>query len=117
MPLSSKAIRVLSDLPRSIDGRVFPLSAEAVKSSWLRTVKRAHDRYHNTLGQQSSLTYPDGLVVATTPNALGQPSQAGSYASSIAYFANGGMSGFTYGNGIVHSLTQNLRELPLRSLD
>ncbi|MBS0458297.1 MAG: RHS repeat-associated core domain-containing protein [Proteobacteria bacterium] len=27
------------------------------------------------------------------------------------------MSGFTYGNGIVHTLTQNTRELPLRSLD
>ncbi|MBS0463980.1 MAG: hypothetical protein JSS03_03215 [Proteobacteria bacterium] len=27
------------------------------------------------------------------------------------------MSGFSYGNGIVHTLTQNTRELPLRSLD
>jgi RHS repeat-associated protein len=72
---------------------------------------------YNALAQESQLTYPDGLVVATNPNALGQPTQAGSYASSIAYFANGGMSGFTYGNGIVHSLTQNTRELPLRSLD
>ena len=53
----------------------------------------------------------------TAPNALGQPTQAGSYASAISYFANGGMSSFAYGNGIVHRLTQNTRELPLRSLD
>ena len=72
---------------------------------------------YNPLGQESSLTYPSGLVVATTPNALGQPSTAGTYATGISYFANGGMSGFTYGNGAVHSLTQNARFLPLRSKD
>lgn len=72
---------------------------------------------YNTLAQESSLTYPSGLVVATTPNALGQASQAGSYASAITYFANGGMSGFNYGNGIVHSMTQNVRQLPARSRD
>ncbi len=72
---------------------------------------------YNPLGQESSLQYPSGLIVATNPNALGQPTQANTFATGISYFANGGMSGFSYGNGIVHSLTQNVRQLPLRSLD
>jgi YD repeat-containing protein len=39
------------------------------------------------------------------------------YASAITYFPNGAIKGFTYGNGITHTLTQNLRQLPGNSLD
>ncbi|WP_425530479.1 hypothetical protein, partial [Stenotrophomonas maltophilia] len=35
----------------------------------------------------------------------------------MRYYANGGMSGFTYGNGVVHQMTQNARGLPDRSTD
>jgi RHS repeat-associated protein len=35
----------------------------------------------------------------------------------VTYFPNGAIAGFTYGNGIVHSLTQNARGLPDRSRD
>lgn len=90
-----------------------PVTETLIIDSRVKTLTHAY----NTMAQESSLTYPSGLVVASTPNALGQASQAGTYASGVSYFSNGGMSGFTYGNGIVHSLTQNARFLPLRSKD
>lgn len=64
-------------------------------------------------GHQSSVTYPGGSpVVSYAPNALGQATQAGSYAIGVNYFPNGGVHQFTYGNGIVHTETQNARQLP-----
>lgn len=68
-------------------------------------------------GFESSLTYPSGLVVGTAPNALGQATKAGTWASGVTYYANGAMSGFTYGNGIVHSMWENDRGLPDRVLE
>ena len=68
-------------------------------------------------GHLSLQLYPDGQTVAYTPNALGQPTQAGSYATGVQYFPNGAMKQFTYGNGLTHTLTQNARQLPLRSVD
>ena len=66
----------------------------------------------------ASHTYPDGLAIAYTPNALGQPTKAGSYATGVTYHPTGGMAGFTYGNGIVHSMTLTaVRPLPDRSMD
>lgn len=41
VPLSSRAIAILSDLPRSIDGRVFPITANALKIAFERAVRRA----------------------------------------------------------------------------
>lgn len=41
IPLSSRAIAILSDLPRSIDGRVFPVTANALKLAFERSVRRA----------------------------------------------------------------------------
>jgi YD repeat-containing protein len=61
--------------------------------------------------------YPSGLSVSYAPNALGQPTQAGSYASGVLYHPNGAIKQFTYGNGIVHTMTQNGRQLPARSTD
>lgn len=58
-----------------------------------------------------------GVTVSYAPNALGQPTQAGAYASNVSYFPNGALKQFTYGNGIVHTLTQNARGLPERSRD
>lgn len=72
---------------------------------------------YNTNGHLDSLTYPDGLAVGLAPNALGQPKQMGSYATGVSYYPNGGMAQFSYGNGIVHTMTQNVRQLPERSLD
>jgi YD repeat-containing protein len=68
-------------------------------------------------GHLSSSTYPDGRIVNYLPNALGQATQAGSYATGVSYYPNGGIHQFTYGNGIVHTMTQDTRELPDRSTD
>lgn len=41
VPLSSRALAVLKGLPRSPDGRVFPISAQAVQLAWKRACQRA----------------------------------------------------------------------------
>jgi RHS repeat-associated protein len=72
-------------------------------------------------GHLRKLVYPDALEIDYAPNALGEPTQAGNalkmYASGVSTYATGAIHAFTYGNGITHSLTQNTRKLPLRSLD
>ena len=50
VPLSMKAIAVLQELPRSIDGRVFPITANSLKAAWQRAVARtglADLRFHD----------------------------------------------------------------------
>lgn len=68
-------------------------------------------------GALASQVYPSGLTVDYAPNALGQPTRAGTFATGVNYWPNGGMSQFTYGNGIVHSMLQNARLLPARVSD
>jgi RHS repeat-associated protein len=46
------------------------------------------------------------------PNALGEARQVGGYASALAYHPNGAIKSFSYGNGITHSMSQNMRSLP-----
>jgi len=79
---------------------------------------------YNANGHLSSESYPAGLTVAYTLNALGQPTQVSAQdvatvnvASSISYFPNGAVKQFTYGNGMVHTATQNTRGLPSRLTD
>lgn len=61
--------------------------------------------------------YPDGRGVDYAPDALGRTTMVGSYAQQASYHANGALAGFTYGNGIAHTMTQNARGLPERSRD
>ncbi|MGH8084026.1 MAG: RHS repeat domain-containing protein [Lysobacter sp.] len=72
---------------------------------------------YNANGHLTAHGYPGGLTVSYAPNALGQPTQAGSYATGVRYHPNGAIKQFTYGNGIVHTLAQNARGLPDRSID
>ncbi|MFA0922360.1 RHS repeat domain-containing protein [Xanthomonas fragariae] len=70
----------------------------------------------------ASIVYPSGLTVAYAPNALGQPTQISDgsgalYASGLQYAPNGAVQQFTYGNGVVHTLTLNGRQLPLQVRD
>jgi RHS repeat-associated protein len=87
-------------------------------------------KYYVTYGYTANaflktLRYPDGEVVNYAPDALGRPTQAvgtsASYASGVQYYPNGAMSTFQYGastaGGPIHSMTQNGRQLPLRSQD
>lgn len=72
---------------------------------------------HTPNGHIASLTYPDTSSVAYAPNALGEATQVGSYATQITRYANGGLKSFRYGNTILHSTEQNTRGLPSRSHD
>ncbi len=76
--------------------------------SW--SVGYAYDGY----GHLSTQTYPTGLAIDYAPNPLGQPTKAGTYASGAQYYPNGALKQFTYGNGIVHTMQQNARQLPIR---
>jgi RHS repeat-associated protein len=76
------------------------------------------DRSYDTNASLQQLKYPvDNLTLAYNPNALGEPRQVGTYASAITYHPSGAIASFKYGNGIVHSMAQNLRALPSRSTD
>jgi YD repeat-containing protein len=72
---------------------------------------------YNANGNLAAHRYPSGQTIDYAPNALGQPTRAGSYATGVSYYPNGAIRQFTYGNGIVHTLTQNARQLPDTSLD
>jgi RHS repeat-associated protein len=69
-------------------------------------------------GSLSQLTYPTGgPTINYAPNALGEPGQVSGYASNIAFHPNGAVSGFTFGNNIVHSLTQTVEGTPKQNAD
>lgn len=58
VPLSSKAVQVLAQLPRAISGRVFPLTKNAVQQAFHRACKRAgiielrfHDLRHEAISR------------------------------------------------------------------
>lgn len=68
-------------------------------------------------GSLASHVYPGGRSVDYAPDVFGRPTRAGSFATGVSYYPNGGMSRFVYGNGIVHTLVQNTRGLPDRSTD
>jgi RHS repeat-associated protein len=72
---------------------------------------------YDAYGNISSLTYPDGVTVNYFPDALGQPTKVGNYASGITYWPNGATAQYTFGNGIFHNSTQNTRQLPLLNQD
>lgn len=70
----------------------------------------------------ASQSYYDGSTLSYQPNALGQPTRVQDhsgfvFASGAQYYPNGAIKQFTYGNGIVHSMVQNARQLPARSVD
>ncbi len=67
---------------------------------------------YDSLGNQSTLTYPSGRQISYAPNALGQPTKAGEFATGASYHANGTLTNFTYGNGLKYNLTLNNRQLP-----
>ena len=80
------------------------------------------DYEYDTLGNLSALTYPDASVgkVSFAPNAFGQATKATrsansittNYATSASYYANGIINTFTYGNGLTHKTTLNIRNFP-----
>lgn len=75
------------------------------------------DYDYNRNGHLFGQLYPNGLYVEYGVNALGQPTRAGNFATGVQYYPNGAIKQFTYGNGVVHTMTQNARQLPARSTD
>ena len=74
-------------------------------------------RGYDANGHQNGMTYPDGSNIIFSPNALGEPTQVGGYATGVTYHPNGAVAGYTLGNGVVHTTTQNTRGLPYRNSD
>ncbi|WP_249405158.1 RHS repeat protein [Stenotrophomonas sp. CFBP 13725] len=72
---------------------------------------------YDPLGAVAGLTYPSGRYVDYAPNALGQATKAGDFATGVLYHPNGAIKQFTYGNGLVHGMEQNARQLPARTSD
>ena len=72
---------------------------------------------YNADGVEDQLTLPSNLAIAYTPNAMGQATQAGTFATAVSYRSNGAMAGFTYGNSVVHRQLPNLRGLPAERSD
>lgn len=64
-------------------------------------------------GNLSSVQYPDGETVPYGPNALGQPTMAGSYAGGATYFSDGDLASYSLGNGTNYSSSKNGRNLLL----
>lgn len=69
------------------------------------------------LASRQSLTGNGDPVIDFAPNALGQPTRAGTYATNATYHPNGALKGFTYGNGIQRTVTLNDRQLPAQVRD
>lgn len=65
----------------------------------------------------AGVQYPSGLTLDYGPNALGQPTHVSAFATAVTYYPNGGMKRFVYGNGIVHTMQQNGRQLPAQVAD
>ncbi len=72
---------------------------------------------YNNLGHLSSTTYPDGSVVAHTPNVFGEATTAGTFATNVTRFNNGAVSGFKFGNNINRTIAINDRFLPTAITD
>lgn len=85
------------------------LTAEmlGVDSSWVWTLQYDYDPN----GALRAITYPDGDVVGYSPNALGQPTMAGSYAGAVAYLPDGDISEYALGSGAAYSAHKNTRKL------
>ncbi len=91
------------------------LIGESMEHSSLGTLSFFY-RY-DANGNLEGHTYPDWREVGYSPDALGRTTQVGTYAQQASYHANGALAGFTYGNGIAHTMVQNARGLPERSRD
>jgi RHS repeat-associated protein len=72
---------------------------------------------YSSNGHLAGQTYPSGRFIDYAPNAMGQATRAGDYATGVSYYPNGGIKQFTYGNGILHTTIQNARRFPARSVD
>lgn len=98
--------------------RRLPTSETMTQLGWYsRSASYGYDSY----GNRNRYVVPDGQPISYTNNALGQAVSVGSswgtLASNVSYYPNGAIKRFVYGNGVVHSMAQNARQLPERVTD
>ena len=65
IPLSPDAIRILSDLPRRIDGKVWGITPHAIAAAWRRAVARARKAYEKECEGKKIKPDPSFLVDLT----------------------------------------------------
>lgn len=64
VPLSTAAVTILSDLPRAIDGRAFPITQDNLEGYWRRATKAAEIadlRFHDLRHEATSRLFEKGL--------------------------------------------------------
>ena len=73
IPLSSQAIRIIENLPRNDDTRLFPISANALRLAWTRVKRRAgigdlhfHDLRHEAISRffERGLSVPEVALIS-----------------------------------------------------
>jgi integrase len=77
LPLSNKAADVLMNLPRSLDGRIFPTTTNAVTCVWKRTIKSigiGNLRWHDLRHEAASRMFEKGLNVMEVASITGHKS-------------------------------------------
>ena len=71
VPLSTRAVEILSRLPSQIKGKVFPATQNSIKKSWQRSVDRARKRYiHESLQETLLAAGMDEKAVLAEKRAL-----------------------------------------------
>ena len=71
VPLTKRAVAVLTALPRSLKGKVFQTSQNAIKLSWQRAVHRARQTYlHSLLREALAASGLDDKAIAAEIRAL-----------------------------------------------
>lgn len=93
------------------------LTAEALLATPFSSAALSVGYVYDTYGNARYLVYPDGTTIDYGNNALGQPTQLGSYATGVAYHPNGMVSDYRLSDGRVHSTTLNVRGLPSQRQD
>ncbi len=107
------ASRGTVSLTRGYNGASLPISDSYTIGSTTYDLNYGYDLDQHL----SSLTYPDNTIINYNPDAFGQPTTSGSYATGASYYANGAINGFSYGNGIAHTSSQEFRQLPYTVAD
>lgn len=62
VPLTKRAVEILKSLPHSIDGKVFPITENALKLSFRRAVQRARKQYEDQCKKNGIATDPRYLI-------------------------------------------------------
>jgi YD repeat-containing protein len=66
---------------------------------------------YDSLDNLNTITYPGTLTLVTyAPDALGHPTKAIPFVTSVAHFASGNVSSLAYANGVTSSFTENARQ-------